>query len=85
MLDAEKKQKRRPPESERYDELKGKNVCVRMVDGSWVWAVLQWVDHFTVGLRYSRTVTVEGIADPVVLREQVWITYKQAIAMIGEA
>ncbi len=44
--------KRRPPESEFFDTLKGQLVRIeRARDGSELTATLLWVDRFTLGLR----------------------------------
>lgn len=84
---AEQKQdngkKRRPPEWERYDELKGKRVRVVFHDDSTMMAVLRWVDRYTIGLQWARTVQHGGSVQTG--REQVWIINKAWIVMIGEA
>lgn len=73
------KEKRRPPESERYDELKGKRVVV--VTGALAEDVLKgtlrWVDRYTIGLHLD--VSILGAND------QVWIINKAKVVMIGEA
>lgn len=78
--------KRRPPEYERYDELKGKEVVVVMgVDqererlSPLLCGVLRWVDRYTIG------VWVERHDEPVGKPAQVWIVNKAKIVMIGEA
>jgi hypothetical protein len=77
------KRKRRPPESERYDELKGKRVQVIFDDDSMLFAVLQWVAPYTLGLRFSRVIENGKLVRTA--KEQVWITNKAYIVMIGEA
>lgn len=68
--------KRKPPEWERFNELKGKHVRVVFHDDTALTAVLRWVDQYTIGILYSPR---QGE------REQVWIVYKSTISMIGEA
>ena len=76
--------KRRPPESERYDELKGKEVVVVLgVDpgdqlSPWFKGILRWVDRYTLGVHI-------GVKPGAGRSDQVWIVSKAHVVMIGEA
>lgn len=85
VQEASNGKKRRPPEFDRYDELKGKQVVVVLgtnsVDGTLsptLHGVLRWVCDYTIGVFVESSQGLPGRGG------QVWIVNKAYVVMIGE-
>lgn len=72
------KPRRRGPESEFWDRLKGKRVVVLRVDGTKVRGTLLWVDLYTVGVNVEKTVPVGPQPPP-----QERMLFKQTFADVS--